>query len=57
MGGVEAIGFVQTKYENYTLDYPDIEFHFVWDKMFLPIASRIASKYFQNSYDLIRRAT
>ena len=29
LGGVEAIGFLQTKFANKSIDYPDIEFHIV----------------------------
>ncbi|KAG5872411.1 hypothetical protein JTB14_012525 [Gonioctena quinquepunctata] len=29
MGGVEGLGFVNTKYSNASNDFPDIEFHFV----------------------------
>jgi len=29
LGGVEALGFIHTKYANASLDYPDIEFHIV----------------------------
>merc|ERR1712020_324738 len=29
LGGVEALGFINTKYANSSLDYPDIEFHIV----------------------------
>ncbi|CAL8075089.1 unnamed protein product [Orchesella dallaii] len=29
LGGVEGVGWVNTKYANATVDFPDIEFHFV----------------------------
>ena len=29
LGGVEALGFIPTKYANRSLDFPDIEFHIV----------------------------
>ena len=29
LGGVEAIGFIPTKYANRSIDFPDIEFHIV----------------------------
>ena len=29
LGGVEALGFIPTKFANQSLDYPDIEFHIV----------------------------
>jgi len=29
LGGVEAVGYVPTKFANQSLDWPDIEFHFV----------------------------
>ena len=29
LGGVEGVGFVNTKFVNASLDWPDIEFHFV----------------------------
>ena len=29
LGGVEGLGWIPTKYENRSKDWPDIEFHFV----------------------------
>ncbi|XP_065350182.1 glucose dehydrogenase [FAD, quinone] [Cloeon dipterum] len=29
MGGVEGLAFINTKYANKTIDFPDIEFHFI----------------------------
>ena len=29
LGGVEGLSFVQTKHANHSLDWPDIEFHFI----------------------------
>lgn len=34
-GGVEGLGFVNTKYANASDDFPDIEYHFVSGEYFL----------------------